>query len=35
MINTSIQLKELVRDKSGGDSTKAQLIIGSYVMGRF
>lgn len=35
MINTSVKLKALVRNKSGGDSTKAQLIIRNYVMGRF
>ena len=35
MINTSVQLKALVRNKSDGDSTKAQLIIRNYVMGRF
>lgn len=35
MITTSTQLKALVRNQSGGDSTKAQLIIRNYIMGRF
>jgi predicted nucleotidyltransferase component of viral defense system len=34
MINTSTQLKALVRNQSGGDSSKAQLIIRNYIMGR-
>lgn len=35
MIKTSTQLKALVRNKSEGDSTKAQLIIRNYIMERF
>ena len=35
MIHTSRQLKDLVRNMSGGDSTKAQIIIRNYVMERF
>lgn len=35
MINTSRQLKALVRNISKGDSTKAQIIIRNYVMERF
>ena len=35
MIRTSRQLKALVRNLSKGDSTKAQLIIRSYVIERF
>jgi predicted nucleotidyltransferase component of viral defense system len=35
MIRTSRQLKALVRNKSKGDSTKAQIIIRNYVMERF
>lgn len=35
MIKTSTQLKALVRNQSGGNSTKAQLIIRNYIMGRF
>ena len=35
MIHTSRQLKALVRNRSKGDSTKAQVIIRHYVMERF
>lgn len=35
MIQTSRQLKALVRNRSGGDSAKAQVIIRNYVMERF
>lgn len=35
MIRTSTQLKALVRNKSNGDSTKAQMIIRNYMMERF
>lgn len=35
MIKTSRQLKDLVRNLSGGNSTKAQIIIRNYVMERF
>jgi predicted nucleotidyltransferase component of viral defense system len=35
MIHTSRQLKALVRNMSGGDSAKAQIIIRNYVMERF
>lgn len=35
MIKTSRQLKDLVHNKSGGDSVKAQLIIRNYIMERF
>ncbi len=35
MIRTSRQLKDLVRNLSKGDSTKAQIIIRNYVMQRF
>lgn len=35
MIHTSRQLKALVRNISKGDSSKAQVIIRNYVMGRF
>ena len=35
MIHTSKQLKALVRNRSRGDSTKAQLLIRSYIMERF
>jgi len=35
MLNSSIQLKALVRNKSMGDSVKAQTIIRIYVMERF
>lgn len=35
MIRTSRQLKALVRNMSGGDSKKAQIIIRNYVMERF
>lgn len=35
MIHTSRQLKDLVRNMSKGDSTKAQIIIRNYVMERF
>lgn len=35
MIKTAIQLKALVRNQSEGNSTKAQLIIRNYIMGRF
>lgn len=34
-IKSSTQLKAFVRNKSGGDSAKAQLIIRNYIMGRF
>ena len=35
MIHSATQLKALVRNKSRGDSTKAQIIIRTYVMERF
>jgi len=35
MIKTSMQLKALVRNLSGGDSAKAQTIIRAYAMERF
>jgi len=35
MIHTSRQLKALVRNLSGGNSAKAQIIIRNYVMERF
>jgi predicted nucleotidyltransferase component of viral defense system len=35
MIHTSRQLKALVRNRSGGDSARAQIIIRNYVMERF
>jgi hypothetical protein len=35
VIKTSRQLKDLVRNKSGGDSNKAQIIIRNYIMERF
>ena len=35
MILTSTQIKALVRNKSQGDSTKAQVIIRNYFMERF
>ena len=35
MIHTSIQLKALVHNISKGESSKAQIIIRSYVMERF
>lgn len=35
MIHTSTQIKALVRNKSKGDSTKAQILIRSYFMERF
>jgi predicted nucleotidyltransferase component of viral defense system len=35
MIHTSRQLKALVRNVSGGDSARAQIIIRNYVMERF
>lgn len=35
MIKTSRQLKDLVRNKSCGDSNKAQIIIRNYIMERF
>lgn len=35
MIKTSTQLKALVKNRSLGDSTKAQIIIRNYVMERF
>jgi Domain of unknown function (DUF1814). len=35
MIHSSTQLKALVRNKAKGDSTKAQIIIRSYIMERF
>lgn len=35
MIKTSRQLKALVRNMTGGDSTQAQIIIRNYVMERF
>ena len=34
MIKTSRQLKDLVHNKSGGDSAKAQIIIRNYIMER-
>lgn len=34
MIQTSMQLKALVRNRSGGDSAKAQMIIRNYIMER-
>lgn len=35
MIHTSRQLKALVRNRSNGNSTKAQIIIRNYIMERF
>ena len=35
MIRTAIQLKALVRNLSGGNSVKAQIMIRNYVMERF
>ena len=35
MINTSKQLKTLVRNMSGGDNAKAQIIVRNYIMERF
>jgi len=35
MIKTSMQLKALVRNKSGGDNSKALSILRNYVMERF
>lgn len=35
MIRSSTQLKALVRNIAKGDSTKAQMIIRNYVVGRF
>ncbi len=35
MIHTSRQLKDLVRNRSNGNSIKAQIIIRNYVMERF
>lgn len=35
MIHTSRQLKALVRNRSNGDSAKAQIIIRNYIMERF
>lgn len=35
MIKTSRQLKDLVRNLSGGSSIKAQIIIRNYIMERF
>lgn len=35
MIKTSMQLKALVRNRSNGDSVKAQIIIRNYIMERF
>ena len=35
MINTSMQLKALVRNRSGGDSIRAQYLIRTYMMERF
>lgn len=35
MIHTSRQLKAMVRNRSKGDSSKAQIIIRNYVMERF
>jgi len=35
MIKTATQLKALIKNKSQGDGTKAQLIIGNYIMERF
>ena len=35
MIRSATQLKALVRNKSKGDSAKAQIIIRTYVMERF
>lgn len=35
MIQSSNQLKSLVRNRSNGDSTKAQIIIRNYIMERF
>lgn len=34
MIQTARQLKALVRNRSGGDSAKAQAIIRNYIMER-
>lgn len=35
MIKSAIQLKALVRNKAGGNSGKAQLLIRNYAMERF
>ncbi len=35
MIKSSTQIKALVRNMSGGNSTKAQIIIRNYIMERF
>ena len=35
MIQTAIQLKAKIRNMSGGDSTKAQMLIRNYMMERF
>lgn len=35
MIRTSKQLKDKIRNLSGGDSTKAQMLIRNYIMERF
>ena len=35
MIHTSRQLKALVRNRSGGDNAKAQIIIRNFIMERF
>ena len=34
MIQTAMQLKEKIRNMSGGDSTKAQILILNYMMER-
>ena len=35
MISNAIQLKARIRNLSGGDSTKAQILIRNFVMERF
>ena len=35
MIQTAMQLKAKIRNMSGGDSTKAQIMILNYMMERF
>jgi hypothetical protein len=35
MIKTSKQLKDKVKNLSGSDSTKAQSLIGNFIMERF
>lgn len=35
MIQTAMQLKAKIRNMSGGDSTKVQILIRNYMMERF